>query len=222
MSFSQVRDICIGPLEGKHIRLQRLNPEEDYQELYNNSHGTSQKEAIWSHLHFDTYEQPFEDINAFKKFLVDFNSDPSWIQFVVVDKKSNRKIGQINFLNIVPLHKRGELGGLWFTPEFWGTYANTESSLLLLYYLFENLNYRRAEWKCNANNKPSERAAIKLGYTQEGIMRQHMISQGANRDTKYFSMLDYEWEEKKKALFKRLNYTQEDEDYLLKYKTSIQ
>lgn len=216
MNTFQLRDICIKPLEGKHIRLQRLNPEEDYQELYENSHGTPQKETIWEYLYFDTYKQPFKSVDEFKQFLVDFNNDPMWLQFVVVDKASNRKIGQTNLLNIVPSHKRAELGGLWYAPEFWGTYANTESSLLLLYYLFENQKYRRAEWKCDSNNGPSKKAAIKLGYTAESIMRQHMLIRGVNRDTAYFSILDSEWEEKKRALFERLNYTEEDEVCLSK------
>ncbi|KAG2212632.1 hypothetical protein INT47_000608 [Mucor saturninus] len=221
MNTFQLRDHCIGPLEGKHIRLQRLNPEEDYQELYENSHGTPQKQTIWDYLYFDTYKQPFLSAYDFKQFLLDLNNDSMWIQFVVVDKASNRKIGQINLLNIVHSHKRAELGGLWYTPEFWGTYANTESSLLLLYYLFENQKYRRAEWKCDSKNEPSKKAAIKLGYTAESIMRQHMLIKGVNRDTAYFSILDSEWEEKKRLLFKRLNYTEEDEERLSKNMMSV-
>lgn len=208
MALAQFREECSGPFEGKYIKLQRLDPENDYEELYEASHGTPKKEAIWTYL----FEEPFGNKEALKKHLINFNNDPTWVQFVVIDKKSNRKIGQINYLNVEPAHKRGEIGGLWYTPEFHGTYANAESTLLLLSYLFEKVNYRRAEWKCNADNIPSGKAAAKLGFTEEGVFRQHMIIKGMNRNTRWFSMMDYEWEEKKEALFKRLEYTKEDEE----------
>lgn len=211
-ALAKVRSECRGPLEGKHIRLQRLNAEEDYQELWEHSSGTPEKDAIWKYLNVETHPQPFKDIEAFRTYINDFSKDPSWIQFVVIDKKSNRKIGQINYLNVVPFHQRAEIGGLWYTPEFHGTYASNESTLLMLNYIFENLKYRRAEWKCNAENIPSGKAAAKLGFTEEGVFRQHMFTNGVNRNTKWFSMLDCEWEEKKQALFKRLCYTKEDEE----------
>ncbi|CAO3614362.1 unnamed protein product [Mucor hiemalis] len=207
--MEQFRNNCSGPLEGKYIKLQRLNPEEDYEELYEASHGTTQKEAVWTYL----FDHPQTSVEAFKEFLVKLDDNHTWVPFVVIDKKSNRKIGQINYLNVEPAHKRGELGGLWYTPEFHGTYANPEGTLLLLYYLFEKVNYRRAEWKCNNDNIPSSKAAAKLGFTEEGVFRQHMIIKGMNRDTKWFAMMDFEWEEKKRALFDRLRYTKEDVEH---------
>jgi RimJ/RimL family protein N-acetyltransferase len=210
MDLAQFRRDCTGPFEGKYIRLQRLNPEEDYEELYEASHGTAEKEAVWTYL----FEEPAKNAESFKEYLIKLNNDSTWVQFVVVDKKSNRKIGQINYLSVVPAHKRGELGGVWYTPEFHGTYANPESTMLLLFYLFDKLKYRRAEWKCNANNIPSGKAAAKLGFTEEGVFRQHMVIKGVNRDTRWFSMLDCEWEDRKKKLFTRLSYTEEDEKNL--------
>ncbi|GAA5810993.1 hypothetical protein MFLAVUS_004422 [Mucor flavus] len=217
MSLCEFRNACTAPLEGKYIRLQRLNPEQDYEELYDISHGTPEKLAIWNYLHFEfPYKQPFESVDLFKQFLIDLNENENWVTFVVVDKKSNRKIGQLSFLNIVPSHKRAEIGGVWYTPEFHGTYANTESALLLLFHLFENFGFRRAEWKLNADNIPSGKAAAKLGFTEEGVFRQHMLVNGVNRDTKWYSMLDSEWEEKKNALFERLSYTDEDKENIFK------
>ena len=70
---------------------------------------------------------------------------------------------------------------------------------LLARYVFEDLGYRRYEWKCNALNAPSRRAALRLGFTFEGIFRQHMIVKGKNRDTAWYSMLDGEWGERKQA-----------------------
>lgn len=210
--MEQFKNNCTGPFEGKYIRLQRLNPEEDYKELYDASSGTPKKEAVWTYL----FDSPQPNAEALKENITKLNDDPTWVSFVVIDKKSKRKIGQINYLNIVPAHKRGEIGGLWYTPEFHGTYASPESTLLLLYYLFEKVNYRRAEWKCDNDNIPSGKAAAKLGFTEEGIFRQHMLIKGKNRDTRWFAMMDLEWEEKKRALFDRLSYTKEDEEQFYK------
>ncbi|KAI8058767.1 hypothetical protein BDF21DRAFT_403409 [Thamnidium elegans] len=116
MSSLEVKDSCVD-LEGKYIKLKRLDPEEDYLELYRSSHGTPQKKRAGDFI-------------------------------LVVDKKSNRKIGQINYLYVVPIYNPAELGRLWCTPEFWG---------------------KRAEWKCNADNNPSGKAAVKLGFTEEGV-----------------------------------------------------
>lgn len=219
--FAQFKANCTGPFEGKYIRLQRLNPEEDHQELWENATGTPEKDALWKYMNIEAYPQPF-DLNTFRKYLVeDLGKVPDWIPFVVIDKKSNRKIGQVNYLNVIPIHKRGEIGNIWYTPEFQRTYANTETTLLMLYNLFENWKYRRAEWKLNSANAPSAKAAERLGFTFEGKFRQHQLLNGinikdVNKDLTWYSMLDYEWEDRKQALFKKLGYTKEDEERFLK------
>jgi len=100
--------------------------------------------------------------------------------------------------------RRAEIGNIWYTPPFHRTYANTETSFLLMGYLFDDLKYRRVEWKCDNENLKSKEAALKLGFTFEGIFRQHMIIKGKNRDTAWFSVTDKEWKEQvKKCLFQR-------------------
>jgi len=79
------------------------------------------------------------------------------------------------------------------------TTAATEAMYLMARHVFESLGYRRYEWKCNAENLPSRRAAARLGFTYEGIFRQHMVAKGRNRDTAWFSMLDGEWPARKQA-----------------------
>ncbi len=90
-----------------------------------------------------------------------------------------------------------EVGHIVYSPALQRTPLATEAQYLLARYVFETLGYRRYEWKCNALNAPSHRAALRYGFVLEGILRQHMIAKGRNRDTTYFSMLDSEWPARK-------------------------
>jgi RimJ/RimL family protein N-acetyltransferase len=92
-----------------------------------------------------------------------------------------------------------EVGHIVYAPKLQRTPLATEAQFLLARYVFEVLGYRRYEWKCNALNAPSRRAAERLGFTFEGILRQHMVAKGRNRDTAYYSMLDGEWPSRKRA-----------------------
>jgi RimJ/RimL family protein N-acetyltransferase len=92
-----------------------------------------------------------------------------------------------------------EVGNVLFSPRLQRTPAATEAMYLMARYAFEELGYRRYEWKCNALNLPSRRAALRLGFTFEGVFRQHMVIKGQNRDTAWYSMLDSEWPERKAA-----------------------
>ena len=91
-----------------------------------------------------------------------------------------------------------ETGSIVYGPALQRTPLATETQYLLARYAFETLGYRRYEWKCDALNAPSRRAALRYGFTFEGIFRQHMIAKGRNRDTAYFSMLDTEWPSRKR------------------------
>jgi len=129
---------------------------------------------------------------------------PDGVCYTVVDIQSNQKIGIVTFMRAAPSHRCIEIGGIWYTPKFHRTYANTESAYLLLSHAFDVLKYRRVEWKCNNLNEASKTAALKLGFTYEGLFRQHMIIKGLNRDTAWFSVIDSEWPEVKKKLEEKL------------------
>jgi len=105
-----------------------------------------------------------------------------------------------------------EVGNILMTPSLQKTTAATEAMYLMARHVFEDLGYRRYEWKCNANNAPSRRAAVRYGFTFEGIFRQHMIVKGQNRDTAWFSMLDCEWPVRKAAFEKWLDPANFDKD----------
>jgi RimJ/RimL family protein N-acetyltransferase len=97
-----------------------------------------------------------------------------------------------------PEHGVVEVGNILLTPALQRTTA-TEGMYLMASHVFDHLGYRRYEWKCNAENEPSRRAAERLGFTFEGIFRQHMVVKGRSRDTAWFSMLDHEWPARKRA-----------------------
>jgi RimJ/RimL family protein N-acetyltransferase len=102
-------------------------------------------------------------------------------------------------MRIEPAQGALEVGNILFAPYLQRTTAATEAMYLMARHVFEDLGYRRYEWKCNARNEPSRRAALRLGFTLEGIFRQHMVVKGKNRDTAWFSMLDGEWPMRKKV-----------------------
>jgi RimJ/RimL family protein N-acetyltransferase len=102
-------------------------------------------------------------------------------------------VGQASYLRIEPRHRVIEVGNIIFTPALQRSSGATEAMYLMARHAFEDLGYRRYEWKCNALNQPSRRAALRLGFHFEGVFRQHMIIKGRNRDTAWFSMMDSEW-----------------------------
>jgi RimJ/RimL family protein N-acetyltransferase len=107
--------------------------------------------------------------------------------------------GWASYMRIKPLQGVIEVGNVMFSPALQRTAAATEAMYLMASHVFDHLGYRRYEWKCNAENLPSRRAAQRLGFTFEGIFRQHMVVKGRNRDTAWFSMLDHEWPARKRA-----------------------
>ena len=107
--------------------------------------------------------------------------------------------GYASYMRIEPSHGVVEVGNILLSPILQRTTAATEAMYLMARHVFDDLGYRRYEWKCNALNQPSRRAALRLGFVFEGIFRQHMIIKGRNRDTAWFSMLDSEWPARKAA-----------------------
>lgn len=134
---------------------------------------------------------PFADVAALRAWIVsvEASQDP---QFYAIRKTSGPVCGVASYLRITPKDGVIEVGNICFGRALQGTPAATEAMVLMMARAFE-LGYRRYEWKCNALNLSSRRAAQRLGFSWEGLFRQHMIIKGANRDTAWFSILDGEW-----------------------------
>ena len=178
-------------LEGRFGRVERLAQHHD-KALWE---AVKDNDRIWTYM--SSYG-PFADFAAFSAWIGSrLPLDDPYCYAVV--EPSGRAVGISTLMEIRPAMRVVEVGHIVYSPALQRTPLATEAQYLLARYVFETLGYRRYEWKCNALNGPSHRAALRYGFVLEGILRQHMIAKGRNRDTTYFSMLDSEWPARKAA-----------------------
>ncbi|HWX94082.1 MAG TPA: GNAT family protein [Terriglobales bacterium] len=178
-------------LGGRFVTLFPLDPAVHAQPLYEKSHGPG-CESLWRYL----FDGPYPNRVAFDGRLAQMACSRDPLFFAILDH-AKVPVGYTSFLRIDPAHRCIEVGNILYTPELQRTPGATEAMYLMARHVFEDLGYRRYEWKCDALNQPSRRAALRLGFTFEGIFRQHMIIKGRNRDTAWYSMLDSEWPQRK-------------------------
>src|SRR5688572_10771983 len=178
-------------LEGRVVLVQPLDPLVHGDALYQGTH-SDHSEELWRYLP----EGPFPDRPTFDVYLKHASVSADPLFFAIVDKPSGLAAGMAAYLRIDPIHKVIEVGHILFTPKLQRTVAATEAMFLMAKHVFD-LGYRRYVWKCNSLNAPSLSAARRLGFTFEGVFRQHMIVKARNRDTAWFSMLDSEWPARK-------------------------
>lgn len=179
-------------LTGARVTLLPLDAEAHAGPLYEALRG---HDALWRYLP----EEPPADGAAFKVSVMNkaARGDPYFL--AILDNETGRPVGIAAYMRIEPRHRVIEVGNILFSPLLQRTPHATEAMYLMARHAFEELGYRRYEWKCNARNAPSRSAALRLGFTFEGIFRQHMIVKGENRDTAWFSMLDTEWPARRRA-----------------------
>jgi len=184
-------------LNGRVVRVVPLDPSAHAGSLFESSCG-EENEGLWRYL----FEGPFSSRTAFDIHLKQKADSQDPLFFTILDQPSGDAVGYAAYMRIEPTHRVIEVGSILYTPRLQRTIGATEAMYLMARHVFEDLRYRRYEWKCNALNAPSRSAALRLGFTFEGIFRQHMIIKGRNRDTAWFSMLDSEWP-KRKVAFER-------------------
>jgi RimJ/RimL family protein N-acetyltransferase len=167
--------------------------------LFAASH-TPQAAGLWTYMWYG----PFADEGRMREWLISCAASTDPLYYTVVERRAGRPVGMCSLLRIGVAMRSIELGHIWYSPDVQGTGVNADMALTLLTACFERWGYRRAEWKCDALNTRSRAAALGLGFTFEGIFRQHMVIKGRNRDTAWFSVLDSEWSAVKPALEQRL------------------
>ncbi|MFI8224156.1 GNAT family N-acetyltransferase [Pseudomonas sp. NPDC085632] len=175
-------------LEGRFIRLERLDPARHGDELFAALEGPGADPKLWDYLPYG----PFPERRTFDAWLNNHAaaSDPYF--FSVIDRATNQVQGILSLMSIVPAQGRIEIGHVTFGAPMQRSPRSTEAVYLLARHSFD-LGYRRLEWKCNNGNARSKYAAERLGFSFEGVFRQHMVVKGQNRDTAWYSILDGEW-----------------------------
>jgi RimJ/RimL family protein N-acetyltransferase len=183
------------PLEGRFVSLRPLVPAMDGGPLWSASHdGSDEASRLWTYMY-----EPFADATEMLAWLEECarSDDPL---FLAVHEHRAGPVGMAAFMNIETDHRRLEIGHIWYAPSAQRTEANTDAAYLMMREAFDELGYRRVEWKCDALNERSRAAALRLGFTFEGVFRKHMIVRGRSRDSAYFSLVDDDWPAAKGAL----------------------
>lgn len=140
------------------------------------------------------------DLESFRAWIAEIAAQKDPLFYAIIDLATGKAVGMASYMRINPPHGVIEVGSILYTPLLQRKPAATEAMYLMMRHVFEDLGYRRYEWKCNALNGPSRRAAERLGFTYEGTFRQNMVVHDRNRDTAWFSLLDAEWPDCKAAL----------------------
>lgn len=157
--------------------------------LYELSHSDTAARTLWNYLPYG----PYPDLASFKGRIAECIASGDPLYYSVFDQVSRAYAGMTSYLRIAEAHRVIEIGHIWFAPVLQNSRQSTEALFLMMRHAFDDLGYRRMEWKCNALNSDSRRAARRLGFIFEGIFYRSMIVKGHNRDTAWYSILDEEW-----------------------------
>ncbi|RYD67481.1 MAG: N-acetyltransferase [Verrucomicrobiaceae bacterium] len=181
-------------MEGRFCRLEKLDAEHHVASLHA-ANSLDKDGRMWTYLAYG----PFDSGDAYRAWVDDVSGKSDPLFFAIIDRESSRAIGVASYLRIDPRAGSIEVGHIAYSPLLQGTTAATEAMFLMMKHAFD-LGFRRYEWKCDALNAPSRAAALRLGFTFEGIFRQAVIVKGRNRDTAWFSITDKEWPSRQEAI----------------------
>ncbi len=179
-------------LRGRYVTLEPLDAGIHSSALWQATKG---HDELWEFL----FDGPYASKADLRRAIEQKQSAPGSVFLALIPVATSRAAGWASFMRMEPAHGVIEVGNIMLSPSLQRTTAATEAMYLMASHVFDHLGYRRYEWKCNANNLKSRRAAERLGFTFEGFFRQHMVAKGRNRDTAWYSMLDSEWPVRKRA-----------------------
>jgi RimJ/RimL family protein N-acetyltransferase len=175
-------------LDGRLARVTPLDPDQHTEDLYA-ANGEDRDGEGWTYLPYG----PFADITAYRAWMraTCQKHDPQF--YAILDRETDRAQGLFALQRIDPTHGSLEIAHVRYAPALQGTAAATEAMYLILRHIFDDLGYRRCEWKCDSLNAPSRAAAQRLGFRYEGLFRQALVYRDRNRDTAWYSIIDGEW-----------------------------
>ncbi|WP_085025640.1 GNAT family N-acetyltransferase [Ensifer aridi] len=176
-------------IEGRYVRIEPYDRAMHLQALWNEAFGGMAINPLLKYFSQDD----FSGIEDFDAWLSGVQQKSGWITEVFRDKATGKIVGMANYMRADPANGVVEVGGVAHGAAMARSPLSTEAHYLMARHVFEDLGYRRYEWKCHSENQPSRTTAARLGFTFEGIFRQHMVSKRANRDTAWYSMIDSEW-----------------------------
>jgi len=176
-------------LRGSFVELRPVAADTDAEPLYAESHPPLADPELWTYLPNGPYRDPAELRDALR--VAQTSDDPLF--FTLARLPDERPAGFASYLRITPEHGVIEIGHIWFGASLRRTAGATEAIFLLASNAFDELGYRRLEWKCDSLNEASRRAADRFGFRSEGVFRQHMVVKGRNRDTAWYAITGDEW-----------------------------
>ncbi len=177
------------PLHGRWVRLEPVSAAAHAKSLYDSFAGSDPEGQVWTYMGYG----PWNSFEQFEAWLTEREAsrDPWFYAFIRRD--SGEAGGMGAFMRCDAANGVIEIGHIWMSPGLQRTREATEAIFLMIRHCFDDLGVRRLEWKCDALNAPSRKAAGRFGFVFEGIFRQHLIVKGRNRDTAWYSMLDTDW-----------------------------
>jgi RimJ/RimL family protein N-acetyltransferase len=189
LDWSPVEPPAREALRGSHVLVRPVDAATDAEPLYAVSHPPDGDPAIWTYLPDGPYDGP-EHLAEMLRW-AETSADP--LYFTLARLPDEQPLGIASYLRIAPEFGTIEIGHIWFGVPLQRTTAATEAIFLLARHAFDDLGYRRLEWKCNALNAASRAAAERFGFTFEGVFRQHQVIKGRNRDTAWYAITNAEW-----------------------------
>jgi len=198
-------------LVGKYSILAPLNFKNNTDELFKNF-SLDKTNTLWTYMPYG----PFKNLSSFRNYLKKhcLNKEPFF--YAIYSKKLKSFCGLASYLRIKPKIGTIEVGWITYAPNLQRTVEATEAMYLMMKNAFENLGYRRYEWKCDNLNQKSKKSALRLGFKFEGVFRQATIYKKRNRDSAWFSIIDKEWKQCKikfKSYLKRSNFDNNLREY---------
>ena len=176
------------PMVGRFCTVEPLDAARHAAELFE-ANAEDREGRNWTYYNYG----PFATLDDYRRWVDGSCGDATRLFHAIVDRASGKAVGVAAYANIQPAYGTIEVGALNFSPRLQRRPAATEAMYLMMRRVFDELGYRRYEWKCDSLNLPSRAAAARLGFRYEGLFRQAMITRGNNRDTAWFAIIDREW-----------------------------
>ncbi len=176
-------------LQGRTVSLVPVSAEEHGQPLFDSFCDSDAQDRLWTYMGYG----PFADISEFGEWLTNQEASSDPLYYTIVPGKPGQPSGMASFMRMDVANGVAEIGNIWFAPSLQKTRAATEAIFLMMRHVLETQACRRLEWKCNALNAASRRAADRYGFAFEGVFRNHMVVKNRNRDTAWYAIIGEEW-----------------------------